>query len=49
MGVLLGVVLHGRSGKSYLLFLDARILEEVGRAGLEFAVGFGFHGCYVRK
>ena len=47
-GVLLSVVLDGTKGKSYLLVLDARDLTEVGRAGMESVVGFGFHGVHVK-
>lgn len=46
-GVLLSVVLDGMSGKSYLLCLDARDLSELGRANVDGAVGFGFHGQHV--
>ncbi|KAL4784789.1 carotenoid oxygenase [Aspergillus varians] len=46
-GVLLTVVLDGRSGRSYLLVLGARDLREVGRASVDGVVAFGFHGCYV--
>lgn len=45
-GVLLSVVLDGFSKKSYLLCLDARTMLEMGRAEMEFAVGFGFHGVH---
>ncbi|KAF2496781.1 beta,beta-carotene 9',10'-dioxygenase [Lophium mytilinum] len=47
-GVLLSVVLDGEVGKSYLLCLDARTMEEVGRAEVDGVVGFGFHGRHVR-
>ncbi|KAF9223018.1 hypothetical protein BS17DRAFT_734539 [Gyrodon lividus] len=46
-GVLLSVVLNGLEGKSFLLVLDARTMEELGRASIECAVGFGFHGLYT--
>lgn len=46
-GVLLSVVLDGVSGKSYLLCLDAGTMCEMGRAEMDFAVGFGFHGVHV--
>ncbi|KAI9810742.1 MAG: hypothetical protein M1827_006080 [Pycnora praestabilis] len=46
-GVLLSVVLDGLTGKSYLLCLDARNMQEMGRASLQNAVGFGFHGTHV--
>lgn len=46
-GVLLSVVLDGARGKSYLLCLDASDLSELGRANVEGAVGFGFHGQHV--
>lgn len=46
-GVLLSIVLDGIKGKSYLLVLDARTLEEVGRAEVNGVVGFGFHGKFV--
>lgn len=46
-GVLLSVVLDGTKGKSYLLVLDARNFDEVGRADMEIVVPFGFHGTHV--
>lgn len=46
-GVLLSVVLDGFSRKSYLLCLDARTMLEMGRAEMDFAVGFGFHGVHA--
>jgi torulene dioxygenase len=46
-GVLLSVVLDGMREKSYLLCLDARNLSEIGRANVDGAVGFGFHGQHV--
>ncbi|KAH7890657.1 carotenoid oxygenase [Phlebopus sp. FC_14] len=46
-GVLLSVVLDGLEGKSFLLVLDARNMKELGRASMECAVGFGFHGLYL--
>ncbi|KAG6329673.1 hypothetical protein ID866_9416 [Astraeus odoratus] len=45
-GVLLSVVLDGYAEKSYLLVLDAKTMKEVGRASMDCAVGFGFHGAY---
>lgn len=46
-GVCLSVVLDGTKGKSYLLVLDAKSFEEVGRAEMDTAVGFGFHGLHI--
>ena len=48
-GVLLSVVLDGFRGTSYLLVLDAKNMQEVGRAELDAGkvVGFGFHGVHV--
>lgn len=46
-GVCLSVVLDGTKGRSYLLCLDARTFEEVGRAEMKFVVPFGFHGSHV--
>ncbi|KAI3399584.1 hypothetical protein diail_6223 [Diaporthe ilicicola] len=46
-GVLLSVVLDGFSKTSYLLCLDARTMCELGRAEMDFAVGFGFHGVHA--
>lgn len=46
-GVCLSVVLDGTKGRSYLLVLDARTFEEVGRAEMEVVVPFGFHGSHV--
>lgn len=48
-GVLLSVVLDGTRGKSYLLCLDARSFEELGRAEMESVVSFGFHGTHVPR
>lgn len=48
-GVLLSVVLDGTKGKSYLLCLDAKSFTEVGRAEMESAVSFGFHGTHISK
>lgn len=47
-GVLLSVVLDGPNGKSYLLVLDAQTMKEIGRAHVDGAVGFGFHGFHVK-
>jgi torulene dioxygenase len=46
-GVLLSVVLDGVAGKSYLLVLDAKTLQEVGKAHVDGVIGFGFHGTHV--
>lgn len=46
-GVLLSVVLNGRTGKSFLLCLDAHDLTELGRANVAGPVAFGFHGQHV--
>ena len=46
-GVLLSVVLDGYEGKSFLLVLDAKTLTEVGRAHVNGAIGFGFHGTFA--
>ena len=45
-GVLLSVVLDGLGSGSYLLVLDARNLEEIGRARVPHDIPFGFHGQY---
>lgn len=44
-GVLLSVVLDAR-GTSYLIVLDARSLNELGRARVPHHIPFGFHGQY---
>ncbi|KAI5920939.1 carotenoid oxygenase [Camillea tinctor] len=46
-GVLMSVVLDGFSKRSYLLCLDARTMEELGRAECDWAIGFGFHGLHM--
>lgn len=47
-GVLLTVVVDCVGGKgAYLLCLDARRMEEVGRAEMGFTVGMGFHGVHI--
>ncbi|KAK0123286.1 hypothetical protein ONS96_010284 [Cadophora gregata f. sp. sojae] len=48
-GVLLTVVMNGFSGKSYLLVLDAKQMVEIGRANVDGAIGFGFHGTHVQS
>jgi beta,beta-carotene 9',10'-dioxygenase len=47
-GVLLSVVLDGRSERSFLLVLDARTLAEVARAEVPHHIPFGFHGQFAR-
>lgn len=46
-GVILSVVLDGVKGHSYVACLDARTLEEMGRAEANFAIAFGLHGVHV--
>nr|POE79647.1 beta,beta-carotene 9',10'-oxygenase [Quercus suber] len=46
-GVLLTIVLDGFKGQSYLLCLDARTMEEVGRADCKGAIPFTVHGQHV--
>jgi len=46
-GVLLSVILDGFGRKSYLVCLDAKNMEELGRAECDWAVGHGFHGCHL--
>ncbi|KAL7815150.1 carotenoid oxygenase [Trichoderma gracile] len=48
-GVLLSVVLDGTLEKSYLLCLDARTMEEVGRAEADFAIPLGLHGAHQAR
>ncbi|HEY2487481.1 MAG TPA: carotenoid oxygenase family protein, partial [Candidatus Binataceae bacterium] len=43
-GVIVSVVLDGQRGRSFLLVLDARSFEEVGRAFAPHVIPFGFHG-----
>ncbi|KAI6086865.1 torulene oxygenase [Hypoxylon rubiginosum] len=45
-GVLLSVVLDGVNKTSYLLCLDAKTMEELGRAECDFAIAVGFHGLH---
>jgi carotenoid cleavage dioxygenase-like enzyme len=45
-GVLLSVVLDSASASSYLLVLDAKGLDELGRARVPHHIPFGFHGQY---
>jgi carotenoid cleavage dioxygenase-like enzyme len=47
-GALLSVVLDGRTERSFLLVLDARSLEEIGRAEVPHHIPFGFHGQFAR-
>jgi carotenoid cleavage dioxygenase-like enzyme len=46
-GLLLSIVLDAASQTSFLLLLDARTMEEVGRAITPQHITFGFHGQYV--
>ncbi|TGJ84735.1 hypothetical protein E0Z10_g4006 [Xylaria hypoxylon] len=46
-GVLLSVILDGFGKTSYLVCLDARTMEELGRAACDWAIGHGFHGLHV--
>lgn len=45
-GVLLSVVLHGPSQRSFLLVLDAQSMKELARAEVPQVVPFGFHGNF---
>jgi torulene dioxygenase len=45
-GVLLSTVLDGLGGHSYLICIDARTMEELGRADFKGVVAFGFHGAF---
>ena len=47
-GALLSVVLDGRTGRSFLLVLDAETLEELARAEVPHHIPFGFHGQFAR-
>jgi carotenoid cleavage dioxygenase-like enzyme len=47
-GALLSVVLDGRTGRSFLLVLDAATLEELARAEVPHHIPFGFHGQFAR-
>jgi beta,beta-carotene 9',10'-dioxygenase len=47
-GVVLSVVLDAAAGRSFLLVLDARTMEELARAEAPHHIPFGFHGMYTR-
>ena len=46
-GAVLSVVLDTRSGRSFLLVLDAGSFEELARAEVPHHIPFGFHGQYM--
>ncbi|KAK7421163.1 hypothetical protein QQZ08_010093 [Neonectria magnoliae] len=46
-GVVLSVVVDSVGERAYLLCLDARTMEEMGRAEAEFPIAMGFHGTHV--
>ncbi|KAM0428143.1 hypothetical protein ACHAPT_007043 [Fusarium lateritium] len=46
-GVVLSVVVDGATETAYLLCLDGKTMEELGRAEADFAIGMGFHGVHV--
>ncbi|CAN8099942.1 unnamed protein product [Discula destructiva] len=48
-GVLLSIVLNGISEMSYLVCIDAKSMREIGRAEMDFAVGFDLHGVHCPK
>jgi beta,beta-carotene 9',10'-dioxygenase len=48
-GVVLSVVLDATAGRSFLLVLDARNLEELARAEAPHHIPFGFHGQFLRN
>jgi beta,beta-carotene 9',10'-dioxygenase len=43
-GVIVSVVLDGQNDRSFLLVLDAKSYEEIGRAFAPHVIPFGFHG-----
>ena len=45
-GVVLSVVLDAAAENSFLLVLDGKSFEEIGRATLPQTVPFGFHGQF---
>lgn len=45
-GVILSIVM-GSNGKSFLLCLDAKTFEEVGRAHVPWGIPYGFHASFV--
>jgi beta,beta-carotene 9',10'-dioxygenase len=47
-GALVSVVLDGRTGRSFLLMLDAASLEELARAEVPHDIPFGFHGQFSK-
>lgn len=46
-GVILTIVLDGSAQKSYLLCLDAKTLQELGRAEADFPIPLGLHGVHA--
>ena len=46
-GVLLSVVFDSRSGRSFMLVLDAADLSEVARAEAPHHIPYGFHGQFL--
>jgi beta,beta-carotene 9',10'-dioxygenase len=47
-GVLLSIVFDSRSGRSFMLVLDATDLSELARAEAPHHIPYGFHGQFVR-
>lgn len=48
-GVILSVVLDTNTETSYLLILDAKNMQETGRAEVPQHITFGFHGQFITK
>ncbi|KAI0427678.1 carotenoid oxygenase [Xylaria sp. FL1042] len=48
-GVLLSIILDGFCKTSYLVCLNAKTMQELGRAICDWPIGHGFHGLYISK
>ena len=48
-----GIIITNCTGvnglKSFFVVLDARTMEEIGRANIPFHVGFGIHGNFFQQ
>ncbi|KAF5679821.1 beta-carotene 15,15'-dioxygenase [Fusarium heterosporum] len=46
-GIIFSLIVNGVAETAYILCLDGKTMEEMGRAEAEFAIGQGFHGLHL--
>ena len=46
-GIIFSLIVDGVAETAYILCLDGKTMEEMGRAESDFAIGQGFHGIHI--